>query len=140
MEVQAGDSSADGVHELEEIGLDDEAVVEVPVEVWAVAVSGVAEVPALEFAEGVVDAHAVPGLMERHEECFVHCGKEEPVVEGRLDFSFGYERFCEALLGFEVEFLEELFGCAEESEGEEGGVDEGLRGFAEVHVVGGGGV
>ena len=129
-----------GVHELEEVGLDDEAVVEVEVEVGAVAVGAVAEIPALEFAEGIVDAHAVPGLIEGHEEGFVHGGEEEPVVEGWLDLSFGDESFCEALLGFGVEFLEELFWGAEQSEGEEGRVDEGLGGFAEVHGVGRGGV
>ena len=128
------------VHELEEVGLDDEAVVEVPVEVRAVSVGSVAEIPALEFAEGVVDAHAIPGLVELHEQGFVHGGEEKPVIEGGLDLSLGYESFGEALLSFCVELLEELFWCAEESEGEEGGVDEGLGGFAEVHGVGGGGM
>src|ERR1700704_853541 len=109
-----------GVHELQEIGLDDEAVVEVPVEVRAVAVGAIAQVPALEFAEGVVDAHAVPGLVERHEKRFVHGGEEEPVVEWGLDVSLRGECFYEALLGFRVEFLQELLWGAKESEGEEG--------------------
>src|SRR5258705_12837911 len=91
---------AEGVHELEEIGLDDEAVVEVPVEVRAVAVGAVAEVPALEFAEGVVDAHAVPGLVQCHEESFVHGGEEEPVVEWRVCFWVGGEGVCWTFLGF----------------------------------------
>ncbi len=130
----------EGVHELEEVGVDDEAVVKVPMEVGAVAVGAVAEVPALELAEGIVDAHAVPGLVERHEECFVDCGEEEPVVEGRLDLSLRDEGFGEALLGGCVEFLEKLLWGAEQGEGEEGGVDEGLGGFAEVDVIGGGGV
>jgi hypothetical protein len=108
--------------------------------VWAVAVGTVAEIPALEFAEGVVDAHAVPGLVECHEKGFVHGGEEKPVVEGWLYFSLGDERFCETLLSGGVEFLQELLRGAEEGEGEERRVDEGLRGFAEGHVVGGGGV
>src|ERR1700737_2004692 len=102
-----------GVHELQEIGLDDEAVVEVPVEVRAVAVGAVAEIPALVFAEGVVDAHAVPGLLQRHEKSFVHGGEEEPVVEGWLYFALGDEGFCETLLVFCVEFLQELLWGAE---------------------------
>src|SRR5258708_16342054 len=104
---------AEGVHELEEIGLDDEAVVEVPVEVRAVAVGAVAEVPALEFAEGVVHAHAVPGMVERHEERFVHGGEEEPVIERWLYFALGDECFCETLLGLCVEFFEEVLWRAE---------------------------
>ncbi len=66
--------------------------------------------------------------------------KRSQLLKGGCTLRCGDECFCEALLGFCVEFLEELFGCAEESECEEGGVDEGLGGFAEVHVVGGGGV
>src|SRR3979490_2502661 len=108
-----GGSIAYGVHELQEIGLDDEAVVEVPVEVWAVAVGAVAQVPALVFAEPVVDAHSVPGLVELHEKSFVHGGEEEPVVEGWLYFALADEGLCEALLGGCVQFLQELLWGAE---------------------------
>src|ERR1700678_1961017 len=111
---------ADRVHELEKVGLDNEAVVEVPVEVGAIAVGTVAEVPALVFAEGVVNDGTVPRSLHGHEQDFVHGGEEKPVVERRLYLSFGDERFCEAMLGGSVEFFQELFWGAEQGEREEG--------------------
>ena len=120
--------------------MDDEAVVVVPVEGGAVAVEAVAFVPLLVLAQGVVDAHGVPGLIEFEEQGLDDGGEEKPVVEAGLDFAGFNEGADEVVFGGGVELGPELVGSADDGEGEEGGVDDRLAIVAEVERVGGLGI
>ena len=92
------------------------------------------------LAEGVVDAHGVPGLIEFAEQGLDDGGEEKPVVEAGLDLAGFNEGADEVVFGGGVELGPELVGGADDGEGEEGGVDDGLLVVAEVESVGGLGI
>src|SRR3984893_19130275 len=114
--------AADGVHELQEIGLDDEAVVVVGVEVGTVAVGSIAEEPVVVLAEGVVDAELVPResrLIDDLEQGLVHGCEEEPVVVAPRYDALLDEGLCEALTSGGVERMQELVRSTEQRQREE---------------------
>ena len=74
----------DGLEDVEQHRLDDEAVVVVPVEVGAVAVVAVADVPLRVLPERVVDAHAIPSSAELGEARLDHRREQQPVAVGGM--------------------------------------------------------
>ena len=125
---------ADGVEDVEQHGLDDEAVVVVPMEVGTIAVEAVALVPLLVLAQGVVNAHGVPGLTVLAEHGLDDGGEEEPVVEAGLDEAGFDQGADEVVFCGGVEPGPELVGGADDGQREEGGVDDGLAVIAEVET------
>jgi hypothetical protein len=119
----------------EEEGLDDDGVVEVPVEVRTVAVGAVAHVPGHVLAEGVVDAELVPGFAEGKEGGLDGSAEEEPVALAGKHGAGGAQSVGEELAGGRGELLVEGGRGSEDGDGEEGGVDEGLGFEAEVEVL-----
>src|SRR5208337_2186349 len=93
-----------GVEDVEEQGMNDEAVAVVKVEGRTVAVKAVAFVPLLDLTQGGVDAHSVPGQAELVEQGFDDGGKKNPVVEAGLDFASFDEGADEVTLRGGVEF------------------------------------
>ena len=132
-----GFQPCNGLHELKQERVNDEAVVVVGVQGWAISVGAVAEIPCCVLAEGEADPHTIEGLAELVEAGFDHGSEEEPVVEGWQEGAGGAKAFGELLTDGRREGVAELFGGTGQGESEEGGVDDGLAVLAEVEVVGG---
>ena len=120
--------------DLAEKGVDDIAVIIIPMIRRAVGIHAVADIPLLELADAVVDAEVVTGHLVAAEKSFDHAGEQEPVGEAGLDISGEEEGLFDLVLGGGVQVLPEP-GGADEGEGHEGGVDEGLAVGVPGHII-----
>jgi hypothetical protein len=127
---------ADGVEDVEQHRLDDEAVVVVPVEFGPVAVVTVAEVPLLVLPQGVVDARPIPRRTESGQAGFDHRREQQPVAERRRDHPGRRERGDEPAARRRIEAVAECRRRAEDRVCQERGVDERLAAGGEVQRVG----
>ena len=116
----------DGVHQLQQVGMDDEGVVVVPVQLGTVAVDAVAQVPGGVLAKGVIDAGAVPLFAEREKAGLDDRVEEQPVIEGwgeRMGLTQGLRQLCPHRRG---QLLLQLLRRAQQAQCEEGRVDDVL--------------
>ena len=116
---------SDFAQNVDEHGLDDEAVVVVEVEAWSVAVPSVAEIPVLMFVDGVVDAHGIPvGGFRMMEKAFDNGGEQEPVVAVGLPCAGGAHGVEQTRLDVVIQRFPKFMRRAEDAFGQKGGIDD----------------
>src|SRR6202158_4216380 len=83
---------AHGLKHVDQHGLDDEAVVIVPVKLSAIAVNAVAFLPFFMVAHSVIDAHRIPLYTRVTQGGLDHSAEKQPVTGTRLDHASRAQR------------------------------------------------
>ena len=115
--------------------MDDERVVVVLVEVRAVAVNAIADVPIGMFAQRVVHADAIPRLAQRQQAGFDHRREQQPVVVVRQLTAGGPHRLRKLRPDRRGQLLAQFVRRAQQRQRKKGGIDNRLPVSSEVHVV-----
>ena len=124
----------------EQEGMNDIAVVIIPVEFVAIAISAIAQIPLLVALERVFDALTVAVAGELPQGGLNDRRKKEPIIFARLDRARGLERGDEVGVLLRSESVPRLMRSAQKTEREEGGIHERLTAMGEIEVVRGFGI
>ena len=124
----------------EEERMNDVAVVIIPVEFMAIAISAIAEIPLFVTLERVLDALSIAVAGELPECGLNDGGKKQPIIFARLDRARGLERGNEVRALLRREAVPSLMRRTQETKGEEGGIHERLTAMGEIEVVRGFGI